>query len=363
TASQLRELGYETDWRGAPLRFDEQVVELKVQDIVLSDNAADYLVRCCTFIDELLEGSYGLPRFYNAMCREELFGHLVIGLAPHTSAGILGRIIGYTEAKVGYAHPFFHASKRRNCDGDEDAVLLLLDALINFSRHFLPERRGGKMDAPLVLTTRIDPEEIDKEAHNIDISLRYPLSFYEQTQEYVHPSSIKIPTVSDRLGTPESLYNLHFNIPTRDIADAPIASSYKTLGSMAEKIDAQLELARKIRAVDLDDTAQRVIISHFIPDLIGNLRSFSKQTFRCVNCNTIYRRVPLSGKCAKCYGGRIVLTVSKGSVEKYLQVSKDIVRKYHVDPYIAQRIDVLETELASVFKERVQQMTLADFAP
>ena len=363
TASQLRELGYETDWRGAPLRSDEQVVELKVQDIVLSDNAADYLVRCCTFIDELLEGSYGLPRFYNAMCREELFGHLVIGLAPHTSAGILGRVIGYTEAKVGYAHPFFHASKRRNCDGDEDAVLLLLDALINFSRHFLPERRGGKMDAPLVLTTRIDPEEIDKEAHNIDISLRYPLSFYEQTQEYVHPSSIKIPTVSDRLGTPESLYNLHFNIPTRDIADAPIASSYKTLGSMAEKIDAQLELARKIRAVDLDDTAQRVIISHFIPDLIGNLRSFSKQTFRCVNCNTIYRRVPLSGKCAKCYGGRIVLTVSKGSVEKYLQVSKDIVRKYHVDPYIAQRIDVLETELASVFKERVQQMTLADFAP
>ena len=34
--------------------------------------------------------------------------------------------------------------------------------------HFLPDRRGGLMDAPLVLTTRLDPNEIDKEAHNID---------------------------------------------------------------------------------------------------------------------------------------------------------------------------------------------------
>jgi len=42
-------------------------------------------------------------------------GHLVIGLAPHTSAGVLARIIGFTRANVGYAHPFFHAAKRRNC--------------------------------------------------------------------------------------------------------------------------------------------------------------------------------------------------------------------------------------------------------
>jgi DNA polymerase II large subunit len=363
TVEELRKLGYDSDHTGAPLKTDGQVVELKVQDIILSDNAADYLVRCCAFIDQLLVKTYGLEPFYNVECREHLVGHLVIGLAPHTSAGVLGRIIGYTEAKVGYAHPFFHAAKRRNCDGDEDAIMLLMDTLLNFSRHFLPERRGGKMDAPLVLTTRIDPEEIDKEAHNIDVSTRYPVSFYESTQEYAHPSALDIETVSSRLGRPESLYDLHFNIPTSDIADGPIASSYKTLGSMSEKIDAQLELARKIRAVNLDDTAQRVIVSHFIPDLIGNLRSFSKQTFRCVNCNTIYRRVPLSGKCSKCYGGRIVLTVSKGSVEKYLQVSKDIVRKYDVDPYIAQRIDVLESELASVFKDRVKQMTLADFAP
>lgn len=358
----LRDLGYTVDHNGKALRSDEQVVELKVQDILVSDNGADYLVKGCKFVDDMLERLYGLPRFYNVENREDVIGHLIIGLAPHTSAGVLGRVIGYTRAKVGYAHPYFHAAKRRNCDGDEDAILLLLDALINFSRHFLPKRRGGKMDAPLVLTTRIDPEEVDKEAHNLDISRRYPIDFYEKTQEYVHPSDLDIDTASKRLGTPHALYDLHYSIPTSDIADAPEASAYKTLGSMSEKIDAQLEIARKVRAVHLDDTAQRVIVSHFIPDLIGNLRAFSKQSFRCVNCNEIYRRVPLSGRCTKCYGGRIVLTVSKGSVEKYLQVSKDIVRKYDVDPYIAQRIDILEKELDSVFREKVQQMTLADFS-
>ncbi|RZN49274.1 DNA polymerase II large subunit [archaeon] len=363
SVDRMHELGYLHDADGRKLTSPDQVVELRVQDIVLADTAADYILRCCTFLDELLEKFYGLPAFYNAKEPDDLVGHLVIGLAPHTSAGVLGRIIGYTKARVGYAHPFFHAAKRRNCDGDEDAILLLLDALLNFSRRFLPANRGGKMDAPLVMTTRIDPLEIDKEAHNLDTSRRYPLTFYQKTQEYAHPSELGIPTVADRLGTEEALWHLDYSLPTRDIADGPEASAYKTLGSMSEKIEAQLEIARKVRAVDLDDTAQRVIISHFIPDLIGNLRSFSKQTFRCVNCNAIYRRVPLSGKCTKCYGGRLVLTVSKGSVEKYLQVTKDIIRNYEIDPYISQRIAIIEKELESVFREKTKQMSLADFAP
>jgi len=359
----IRELGYTKDIYGRNIEEDDQIIELRVQDIVLADTAADYLIKCCGFLDDLLEGYYGLPRFYNVRDRHDLNGKLVIGLAPHTSAGVLGRIIGYTKAKVGYAHPYFHAAKRRNCDGDEDAIMLLMDAMINFSKHFLPEHRGGKMDAPLVLTTRIDPEEIDKEVHNLDISERYPIQFYEMTQEFVHPSKLELPTVSSRLGTERAFHDLHYTLPTHDIADGPEYSAYKTLGAMTDKIESQLELARKLRAVDMDDTAQRVIVSHFIPDLIGNLRSFFKQTFRCVNCNTIYRRIPLSGRCTKCHGGRLVLTVSKGSVEKYLQVSKDIVRRYDIDPYIAQRIEIIEKELDSVFREKVQQMTLADFAP
>ena len=76
---------------------------------------------------------------------------------------------------------YFHSAKRRNCGSDGDAVMLLLDALINFSKSYLPNTRGGSMDAPLVLSSRIDPEEIDDESHNLDIFERFPVEFYEET--------------------------------------------------------------------------------------------------------------------------------------------------------------------------------------
>ena len=52
-----------------------------------------------------------------------------------------------------------------------------------------------------------------------------------------------------------------------------------------EKIMAELALADKIRAVDTDDLAERILNSHLMPDMIGNLRSFSKQSFRCPKTN------------------------------------------------------------------------------
>ena len=112
--------------------------------------------------------------FYRVSSADDLVGHLAIGLAPHTSGGVLCRIIGWTDASAGYAHPLFHAAKRRNCDGDEDSIMMLMDGLLNFSRAILPANRGGRMDAPLVLTTRLNPSEIDKEALNVDCSWQIP---------------------------------------------------------------------------------------------------------------------------------------------------------------------------------------------
>jgi DNA polymerase II large subunit len=129
---------------------------------------------------------------------------------------------------------------------------------------------------------------------------------------------------------------------------------------MKDKIDAQFEIARRIRAVDIDDTAERLIKSHFIPDLIGNLRSFSKQSFRCVNCNKKFRRVPLAGKCPRCKG-KIVLTISKGSVEKYLSIVKSLQEKYDISDYVRQRIELVEKEIGLMFHETQQQLSLTDF--
>lgn len=360
---KLHELGYVTDYLGQPLERDDQIVELKVQDIILSRPCAEYLLRAAKFIDELLEKFYGLPSYYNANSPEDMVGHLVIGLAPHTSVGITGRIIGVTRANVGYAHPYFHAAKRRDCDGDTDALMLMLDALLNFSKRFLPSTRGGTMDAPLILNTRITPSEIDREAYNMDVMTGYPLEFYEATLRYANPSEIlqQMETVERRLGSEAQYEGLRFSFDTSDIAAGPQASRYKTLETMEEKTSAQLGLARRIRAVDEQDVAERLIEHHFIPDLKGNLRAFATQQFRCTSCNSKYRRVPLRGTCTRC-GEKLILTVTRGGVEKYLQVAMKIAQDYGVSDYTKQRLRLAQRDIKSMFESDAHlQLSLADF--
>ena len=531
---RFKSLGYLRDIDGRELSDPTQVLELRPQDILLSDSCAEYMIKIARFIDNLLVSCYQLPAFYNVANRDDLVGHLVIGLAPHTSAGVLARIVGFSKANVGYAHPFFHAAKRRNCfygdtqievydgkvwktlpirrfvlenfdmsrpgidrlgtyysdpvqpyytrsvdtgggvhirkitsvsihrspktlirfstagkrelvvtpdhamlvwdtgylrkvravelkegdavpvlmgtaviadricaaetgpapedrvycltvaddhtltangiftgqcDGDEDCVMLLMDGLLNFSRAFLPENRGGSMDAPLVLTSRIDPAEIDKESLNVDVGRSYPLELYLAALRYAKPKEIAklVDRVERRLGTPAQLEGFFFTHDTSDISAGPLDSSYTRLKSMLEKLEAELGLAERIRAVDADDVAERVLTTHFIRDLMGNLSAFSKQKFRCMKCNTTYRRLPLSGKCTKWRGkgicnGNIVPTVHEGSVKKYLEMSKDLCRKYRVSEYTRQRVEVLDLAIASTFgEEKQQQLGLADF--
>jgi len=352
--SKLCELGYD-------VKEDDQVVELAPQDIIVSEDCGEWLLRVSKFIDDLLVKYYKQPPYYEADTKEDLIGSLVIGLAPHTSAGVLGRVIGFTPASAGFAHPFFHASKRRNCDGDEDCVMLLLDGLLNFSLSYLPDRRGGKMDAPLVLTTRIDPKEIDAEAHNLDIIDRYPLEFYRATLGFEDPKRVRVATVASRLGTDAEYTGFGFTHQSSSISLGPLNSSYKVLESMMDKMETQLELARRIRAVDERDVAERVIKTHFLPDLIGNLRAFSRQKVRCVKCNYKVRRPPISGNCPKC-GGKIVLTVHEGTVTKYMERSIQIAKDYGVSKYTRQRLMLLEMSVNSLFEsDASKQMGLVDF--
>jgi DNA polymerase II large subunit len=314
------------------------------------------------FIDDELEKLYGLERYYLVKDRADLVGHLTFGLAPHTSGCILCRIIGYSDINGCYGHPFFHAAKRRNCDGDEDCVILALDCLLNFSRLYLPEKRGGLMDAPLVLTTRLDPNEIDKEAHNIDCLRIYPLEFYRAAMEMRNPKDLEktMDLIAGRTGTPRQYEGLGFTHDTRDISEGPKESAYTTLESMTDKMNAQLHLGKKIRAVDERDVATKVINKHFLPDMAGNLRSFSTQNVRCTKCGEKYRRVPLSGLC-KC-GNSLTLTVHEASVKKYLEVSKEISDRYDLDEYTKERIMILEMSMNSVFNnDKVKKCRLSDF--
>lgn len=361
---KLKELGYLFDVKGEPLTRDDQVLEIKVQDIIVSTSCLEYMLRASQYVDELLQKLYGYKPYYNCKKIEDLYGHLFVALAPHTSGGVLCRIIGHTRAQGHYGHPFFHASKRRNCDGDEDCVMLLLDGLLNFSRVYLPSNRGGLMDAPLTLTMRLDPSEVDKEAHNVDTMFEYPLEFFEATTKHPGPKDVEkmIDMVAKRLGKPSQYEGFGFTHDTADIAEGPAMSAYKTIGSMMDKMTAQLELAARIRAVDAPDVAARVIGSHFLPDMMGNLKAFSKQAMRCTKCNTKYRRVPLSGKCRKCGNANLTMTVHEGSVKKYLEVSKEICVRFEVSNYVQQRIEHVSDSIDSVFtNDRVKKAKLSDF--
>ncbi|MEM2943190.1 MAG: DNA polymerase II large subunit [Methanomassiliicoccales archaeon] len=362
SVERARELGYVKDVFGNELIDASQLCELKVQDIIPSNSCGDYLVRVAQFIDELLQKHYGLAPFYNVSNRGELIGHLAMGLAPHTSGGVLCRIIGFTDTNVGYGHPFFHAAKRRNADGDEDSCILLLDALINFSRSYLPDRRGGLMDAPLVLTTRIDPNEIDKEAHNIDVAWSYPLEFFEASTSFKHPKELQemMDLVAKRIGSVLQYEGFGFTHDTTDISAGPKDSSYKTLETMIDKMNAQIELAKKIRAVDETDVVYRVITRHFLPDMIGNLNSFSGQRLRCTKCNANYRRMPLKGKCY--CGANLTLTVHEKGIKKYLEITKEIGNRFGLPSYTLQRIALIEHSINSLFEnDKVKKCTLADF--
>lgn len=363
SVERLKQLGYETDHLGNELKNDDQICELKVQDVIISQSCAEYFLQVTKFIDDLLVRYYGLERFYKCRKQINLTGHLAIGLAPHTSAGSLSRIIGFTSAQVCYAHPFYHAAKRRNADGDEDGLMLLMDALLNFSHSYIPDKRGGRMDLPLILTTRLDPSEIDKEAHNIDTLFRYPLEFYEASIRHEHSKNVEsiMDLVASRIGTIKQYEQFGFTHDTTDISAGPKESLYKTLKSMMDKMDVQLSLAAKIRAVDEADVAYKVIERHFLPDIIGNLRAFSKQSVRCPQCNTTFRRIPLIGICEKC-GGKLTLTVHEMSVKKYLSISQEVAERYHLPTYAMQRISLVEKSIDSLFKsDKVKKTKLTDF--
>ncbi len=246
-----------------------------------------------------------------------------------------------------------------NCDGDEIAYMLLLDALVNFSREFLPATRGGQMDAPLVLSSKLNPQEVDDEVHAMDVCEKYPLEFYQAAQRNASPSEVKLDTVANRLGTNREMHDLHYTHAC--VLDGPIESAYVSLGNMREKVAVELEMMKKIRAVDASGAAERIISSHFFPDLYGNLRSFGKQIFRCVDCNSKFRRVPLRGKCARC-GGKLILTINRGGIEKYLELSKKMAEDYKLPLYLKQRLLLIEKDIKSLFEDDTsKQFSLAEY--
>jgi len=361
---RLRQLGYTQNVYGVSLTDSDQIFELKVQDVVIPLRCAEYFVQVANFIDDVLLKVYGLPPYYNVKRMEDLVGHLVVGLAPHTSVGILARIVGFTNLNVCYAHPIWHSAKRRDCDGDEDALMLALDTLLNFSRDYLPAQIGGIMDAPLLLIPIVNTQEVQRQVHDVDVAEVYPLEFYEKTLKNVEARHVSrlIDLIEYRLGTEAQFEGFKFTTPVSNINMGNTESAYKRFKTMVEKLNSQLELAEKIEAVDARKVALKVLTKHFIRDIAGNLRAFSTQGFRCKSCNKRFRRLPLRGVCSSC-GGALTLTVYRGGIEKYLEAAQHLVDKYGLPKYYTQRMFLMKEEITALFEsKKPKQISLTDFA-
>jgi DNA polymerase II large subunit len=359
---KLKELGYTKDIHGKALESGDQTLELFIQDIIIPFEAGTFFVSVAKFADELLTKLYGLAPFYNAENAEDLIGHYIIGLAPHTSVGIVGRIVGYSNAQACFATPYWHSAKRRDCDGDGDSLILLMDALLDFSKKFLPSMIGGLMDAPLLIQPFVLPREVQRQAHHMDVASRYPRQFYEAAERKAQPAQMLglVQIVKDRLGSQEQYMNFGYTHETRSITIRRGRASYSTLDTLTEKLERQIELARKIRAVSVDEVVKSVLRTHLLPDIIGNTKAFTSQRFRCKNCGTKFRRMPIKGKCLSC-DGELQPNVTQGSVEKYLQLGLKLSAKYDVGDYLRSRFVLAAEELATLFKPSAQQLELGDF--
>jgi len=366
--NKLKELGYNKDCLGNELKNEDQVLELKPHDILLPCNEEsgdekgdDLFINISKYIDELLVKFYKLPSFFNVEKREDLVGKLGVCMAPHNCAGVICRIIGFSKVQGLMASPYLHAAMRRDCDGDEAAIMLLMDVLINFSRTFLSSHRGATQDAPLVLNGRISAREVDDQILDFELTENYPLELYEKAEKGLHSSTVEIEMVKQRIAKGEDPYvNVGFTHSTSNFNEGSNCSSYKTLPTMREKVEEQMRLCQKLRSVDHGDVARLIIDRHFMRDLKGNLRKFSQQNFRCGKCNEIYRRVPLNGKCSKCNNPKLIYTISYGSIVKYLEPALDLARNFDVPKYIIQDLELTKKYIESIFGRDTEKQESID---
>lgn len=361
----LRRIGYDSDMYGKPITSDDQIIGLKPQDVVIPTDIAEDLIRISHFVDDELSMLYGEPSIHAINSINDLIGKIVLGLAPHTSVAVVGRIVGFTNAQVCFANPCWHASKRRDCDGDGDSLLLLLDVLLNFSVEYLPDQIGGLMDTPLLIQLIILPSEVDDQAHKFDVASFYPREFYVSTQKSPSPSSLEplVDTIGKRLNSDRQFYDYGFTNDTQTITIKRSRSAYPTLKTLTEKVSKQIEVAEKIQAVSTKEVVESIIKTHLLRDIIGNMRKYSSQSFKCRGCGRTFRRPSVSGKCAFCKQ-ELHATLSRASVEKYLTLARKLARDYHVDEYVKSRLDLAANELDQLFQRRDKstQLELTDFA-
>ncbi len=248
----LHRLGYLTDINGKPLIQEEQILELKPQDVVLpactdaqEEGADTILLRSAQFCDDLLMNLYGEKPYYGISTSEGLAGQLVVALAPHTSAGIVARVIGFSKTQAFYAHPMIHAATRRDCLGPEA---------------YVPLKEDGTWRIQKIKQTinRFNP----KDCLDLYGTLGKKL---EKANIWSNPGEKKV--VQATKHTPTDLYRVH----SEDGRTLDVTGNHKlfTKGNMQKKVNA-LSVGDKITVCYRRDIEEQNIRELFLPDFFND---------------------------------------------------------------------------------------------
>ncbi|MFB6216951.1 MAG: hypothetical protein ABEJ72_08305, partial [Candidatus Aenigmatarchaeota archaeon] len=66
------------------------------------------------------------------------------------------------------------------------------------------------------------------------------------------------------------------------------------------------------------------------------------------------------GRCKNC-GGELLLTISEGTIRKYLVHSEEIADGFAISPYLRQQIMILKRNIESLFGKDDRQSSLGRF--
>ncbi|MHA2203077.1 MAG: hypothetical protein ACW991_05260, partial [Candidatus Hodarchaeales archaeon] len=263
---------------------------------------------------------------------------------------VIGRIIGYTDNNVTYAHPVWHIQKTRNCNGDIDSITLLLDVLLNFSTEYIPTSRGGTMDVPAIINLSDKWEETSVYASYDSVLMN--LSFYQNLIN--NPIKQELLSYRKSYLTPPLLVSHTIDNISR--------YNFKNLfreSKIVSKIEIELRVLSRIRGVKEGEFVDNILVNDFLPKITTSMTRFFLQPVRCNTCNTTFRRIPLS-KCPVCHRQTIGLTLSEGWVLRYLQIVNQLKDQYDSDisEYCHSWVELVELNKRLLFDKGPRPTTL-----
>lgn len=357
----LQNLGYVVDRYGRPLESEEQTLELKPQDIILPEECGDHLKRLAAYLDDLLTRFFKTEAFYDIHKQDDLLGALVVGISPKASIGVVGRIIGFANARVCFAHPMWHAAKHRDCGGDADSLTLLLDVLLNYSPRLCPDQLEGLLDTPTMIEPIILQSTTTRTPTLLDTLSSYPQEFFIKASEKVSSQLFErmfsSASRSDNSEAPELIYE--YTHWSSNIVPRQPWSQYAAPGPMPDKVNKQIAVASRIQAVDVDALVSSLLNNYLVKEIIKNLEAYSTQRFRCKGCGEAYRRPPLKGNCLTC-GRELLPTVTMAAVEKYALLANELTRSHKIPQPIKDKV-ALTLENLQLLSESKKQTSIADY--